>query len=174
MVNNAALMAEIPQLPVTDLPLDVWQRVLAVNVTGPLLCVRAVLPEMKRRGGGKIINQSSGGAFMAAGVYGVSKLALVSLTVTLARDLAPFKVNVNAIAPGFVETDAMLRCSPPEVTAFIRQTVPLKGVGQPTDLIGALLFLASSASDWVTGQTLNVDASDDDRRGGPSAAPHST
>jgi NAD(P)-dependent dehydrogenase (short-subunit alcohol dehydrogenase family) len=157
LVNNAAMMAEIPQGPLTELPLEFWDRVLRVNLTGALICIRAALPEMRRRGRGKIINQSSGGAFTPAGVYGVSKLALVSLTVTLARELAPDRINVNAIAPGFVETDAMLRCSPPEVTAFIRQTVPLKGVGQPDDLLGALLFLASPASDWVTGQTLNVD-----------------
>jgi NAD(P)-dependent dehydrogenase (short-subunit alcohol dehydrogenase family) len=157
LVNNAALMAEIPFGPVTELPLDFWDRVLRVNLTGPWLCTKAVLPAMKQRGRGKIINQSSGGAFGPAGVYGVTKLGLVSLTVTLARELAPHRINVNAIAPGFVDTPAGRRAAPPEVAELITRSIPLKGIGSTDDVIGALLFLASSDSDWVTGQTLNVD-----------------
>ncbi len=157
LVNNAALMAEIPMGPVTDLPLDLWERVLRVNLTGPLLCVRACLPALRARGRGKIINQSSGGAFGPSGVYGVSKLGLVSLTVTLARELAPHRINVNAIAPGFVDTEAGRRACPPALAREITKGVPLKGVGETGDVVGALLFLASPASDWVTGQTLNVD-----------------
>ncbi len=157
LVNNAALMAEIPMGPLLELPIDFWDRVLAVNLTGALICAKAVLPALKARGSGKIINQSSGGAFGPSGVYGVSKLGLVSLTVTLARELAPHRINVNAIAPGFVETEAMHRAASPEVVEMVTRAIPLKGVGQTDDLVGALLFLASSASDWVTGQTLNVD-----------------
>jgi NAD(P)-dependent dehydrogenase (short-subunit alcohol dehydrogenase family) len=157
LVNNAALMAEIVgEGGLTTMPMDVWDRVLAVNLTGPLRCVRAVVPAMRGQGYGKIINQSSGGAFQPSGAYGVSKLGLVSMTLSLARELAPFGIRVNAIAPGFTNTDAGRRSTPPEVRAAIAAAVPFP-FGEPEDLVGALVFLASSASDWVTGHTLNVD-----------------
>ena len=85
------------------------------------------------------------------------KLGLVSLTVSLARELAPDKINVNAIAPGFVRTEAGIRSTPEGMKEIVAQMVPLKGFGETDDVVGALLYLASSASDWVTGQTLNVD-----------------
>ncbi|MEE2665070.1 MAG: SDR family oxidoreductase [Myxococcota bacterium] len=158
LVNNAALMAEIPLgQPLGELPIEVWENVLRINLTGPLICTQAVLPSMKERGSGKIINQSSGGAFNPSGVYGVSKLGLVSLTASLARELAPDKINVNAIAPGFVKTEAGIRATPEAMIPIVEQMVPLKGFGETDDVIGALLYLASSASDWMTGQTLNVD-----------------
>lgn len=158
LVNNAALMAEIPLgQPLGELPIEVWNDVLRVNLTGPLICTQAVLPAMKQRSRGKIINQSSGGAFGPSGVYGVSKLGLVGLTASLARELAPHQINVNAIAPGFVNTKAGVRATPEAMIPAIEQMVPLKGFGETDDVIGALLYLASSASDWVTGQTLSVD-----------------
>jgi NAD(P)-dependent dehydrogenase (short-subunit alcohol dehydrogenase family) len=159
LVNNAALMAEIPWAPLESFPLDWWERVLRVNLTGALICSQAVIPAMRERGGGKIINQSSGGAFTGGGVYGVSKLALVGLTVSLARELGPARINVNAIAPGMVETEAGYRSAPKDSPwrKQMEQIVALKPYGETRDLVGALLFLASSASDWMTGQTLNVD-----------------
>ena len=158
LVNNAGLMSEIPLgQPLGDLSIDFWEKVLRINLTGALICVQAVLPSMRERGSGKIINQTSGGAFGPSGVYGVSKLGLVSLTVSLARELAPDKINVNAIAPGFVRTEAGIRSTPEGMKEIVAQMVPLKGFGETDDVVGALLYLASSASDWVTGQTLNVD-----------------
>jgi NAD(P)-dependent dehydrogenase (short-subunit alcohol dehydrogenase family) len=159
LVNNAALMAELPQVPLTSYPLDWWDRTLRVNVTGALICTQAVVPSMRERGGGKIINQSSGGAFTGGSAYGVSKLALVGLTVALASELGRARINVNAIAPGMVETDAGFRSSPRDNPwrKHMEQIVVMQPYGQPTDLVGALLFLASPASDWVTGQTINVD-----------------
>ncbi|MCH2173988.1 SDR family oxidoreductase [Myxococcota bacterium] len=158
LVNNAALMSEIPfGQPLGEIPIDFWEKVMRINLTGSLICIQAVLPAMKQRGSGKIINQTSGGAFGPAGVYGVSKLGLVSLTVSMARELAPSKINVNAIAPGFVSTDAGKRSTGEELAQALPQMVPLKGFGETDDVVGALLYLASSASDWVTGQTLNVD-----------------
>ncbi|MCU1456270.1 MAG: fabG 17 [Actinomycetia bacterium] len=157
LVNNAALMAEIPAGDgLTGIALDMWNKVLAVNLTGPLLCTRAVVPHMREQGYGKIVNQSSGGAFTPSGSYGVTKLGLVSMTLSLARELAPAGIRVNAIAPGFTNTDAGLRSTPPEYRGFIEMTVPFP-FGEPDDLLGALIFLSSHASDWVTGHTLNVD-----------------
>ena len=106
LINNAALMKEIPMRSILTLPLDWWDRVMKVNVMGALVCSRAVVPSMLERGGGRIINQVSGGAFIPGGVYSISKLALVSLTATLATELGPRGINVNAIAPGFVADEA--------------------------------------------------------------------
>ena len=159
LVNNAALMSEIPMQSILTLPLDWWERVMKVNVMGALVCSRAVVPSMLSRGGGRIVNQVSGGAFTPGGVYSVSKLALVSLTTTLATELGPQGINVNAIAPGFVADDAGYRSlgkDDPIRAAFLA-AVPGKKEGPPDDLVGTLLLLASSAGDWINGQTISVD-----------------
>src|SRR3546814_10050294 len=80
LVNNAALMAELKSQSAVDVPLADWNRIFDVNLTGALICTQAVVPEMRKRGGGKIVNQVSGGAFPAQSIYGISKLALVGLT----------------------------------------------------------------------------------------------
>ncbi len=159
LVNNAAMMSEIPYHPLAEIPIDLWHKVMQVNVAGALLCTQAVVPSMISRGGGKIVNQASGGAFTASGVYGASKLALVSVTATLATELGPHRINVNAIAPGAVSTDAGFRSAPSDSPwrEFMRQTVPLRAEAPPSDLVGALLLLTSPAGDWITGQCLNVD-----------------
>src|SRR5690606_10852568 len=106
LVNAAALMKEIPTMEPLDLSLEWWNRVINVNLTGPLVCVRAVVPYMKKAGSGKIINITSGGAFQPSGVYGVTKLGLVSLTTSLATTLGADNINVNAIAPGHMDTSS--------------------------------------------------------------------
>jgi NAD(P)-dependent dehydrogenase (short-subunit alcohol dehydrogenase family) len=106
LVNNAALMAELGHLSLADVPLDEWNRTLNVNLTGALICCQAAIPAMRARGGGRIINQTSGGAFPAIGVYGIGKLALVGLTTTLAKQLGKEGITANAIAPGNVTSDA--------------------------------------------------------------------
>jgi NAD(P)-dependent dehydrogenase (short-subunit alcohol dehydrogenase family) len=121
--------------------------------------VQAIVPLMRARGGGKIVNQLSGGAFPAQSLYGVSKLALLGLTTTLARQLGHEKINVNAIAPGNVMSDAGKMLTPDD-SPFIKlleATVCSRVRGQPDELVGALLLLCSAAGDWITGQTLHVD-----------------
>ncbi|MBI2867599.1 MAG: SDR family oxidoreductase [Chloroflexi bacterium] len=159
LVNNAALMAEIPRAPLAQFPIDWFDRVMKVNCTGALICSQAVVPSMIERGGGKIINQSSGGAFECRSAYGVSKLALVGLTVGLAKELGAHKINVNAIAPGAIDTEAGFR-SAPKGSAFrakMQAQAAIQSLGRPEDLCGALLYLASPASDYMTGQCLSVD-----------------
>jgi NAD(P)-dependent dehydrogenase (short-subunit alcohol dehydrogenase family) len=157
LVNNAALMAEIVgKGTLTTMTMDMWHRTVAVNLTGPLLCVRAVVPYMKERGYGKIINQSSGGAFMAANAYGITKLGVVSMTLSLARELAPSGIRVNAIAPGYVNTEAGAIAAPPEVRAYVEKSIPFP-FGEPEDLVPGLLYLVGPGGDWVTGHTLNID-----------------
>jgi NAD(P)-dependent dehydrogenase (short-subunit alcohol dehydrogenase family) len=156
LVNNAGLMAEVMGGTLTTIPMEMWRRTLAVNLTGPLLCTRAVVPHMVDKGYGKIINQSSGGAFLPSQHYGVSKLGLVSMTSSLAQELAPHGIRVNAIAPGWVNTDAGFRSAPPDIRAAIGAGIPFP-FGDPEELVGGLVYLASPASDWVTGHTLNID-----------------
>jgi NAD(P)-dependent dehydrogenase (short-subunit alcohol dehydrogenase family) len=158
LVNNAAII-DMPYTPLATYPLEWWERGFRINVTGALICTQAVVPAMLERGGGKIVNQASSGAFTAAGAYGIGKLALVGLTVALAKELGPQGIHVNAIAPGMVDTEAALKSVPADspLRERMRTTAAVKAFGQPEDLCGALLFLVSSASDWMTGQTLNVD-----------------
>ena len=142
------------------LPLDWWDRVMEVNVKGALVCTRAAVPSMLERGGGRIINQVSGGAFTPGRrCYSISKLALVSMTASLANELGPRGINVNTIAPGFVADEAgyesLAKDSP--IRAAILAAVPGKKEGPPDDLVGTLLLLASSAGDWINGQTISVD-----------------
>jgi NAD(P)-dependent dehydrogenase (short-subunit alcohol dehydrogenase family) len=160
LVNCAALMAEIPFSALTKLPIEWWDRVMAVNVKGPLVCTQAAVPAMRARGGGKIVNIASAGAFSGGGVYGTSKYALVSLTANLATELGPDGINVNAIAPGLVIDDAGYRALPDgQVRDQLRAAVPLKThpEGAPEDLVGTLVLLVSDAGVWITGQTISVD-----------------
>lgn len=159
LVNNAALMVEVAGAQITDISIDDWNRMMNVNVTGALICSQAVLPSMRARGGGKIVNQLSGGAFPATGSYGVSKLALYGLTTTLAKMLGKENINVNAIAPGNVKSEAgkMLVPDDSPFIQFLNMTVAMRPRGEPDELVGALLLLCSEAGSWITGQCLHVD-----------------
>jgi NAD(P)-dependent dehydrogenase (short-subunit alcohol dehydrogenase family) len=160
LINGAALMAEIPAASLVDFPLDWWDRVMAVNVKGPLVCAQAAVPAMRKRGGGKIVNIASAGAFFGSGVYGTSKYALVSLTSGLASQLGVDGINVNAIAPGLIADDAGYRALPAgQMREALRSLVPLKThvEGPPEDLVGTLVLLVSDSGAWITGQTFSVD-----------------
>jgi NAD(P)-dependent dehydrogenase (short-subunit alcohol dehydrogenase family) len=159
LVNNAALMLELGQINVADVALDQWNLVMNVNVTGALICAQAVIPSMRERGGGRIVNQVSGGAFPAISVYGVSKLALTGLTTTMAKQLGRDNINVNAIAPGNVTSEAGKTLVPEgsPFAQFLAMNVCTRAQGAPDELVGVLLLLCSSAGDWITGQTLHID-----------------
>jgi NAD(P)-dependent dehydrogenase (short-subunit alcohol dehydrogenase family) len=159
LVNNAALMADMEMSPVYSYPYDEWDRVLSVNLTGAFNCCHEAVPLMQARGGGKIVNQSSGGAFPPQGMYGITKLAVVALTVALARELGGLGINVNAIAPGHVVTEASEKIAPEgsDFHKMIVSAAPRGGSRHPEALVGALLLLVSEEGDWITGQTLNVD-----------------
>lgn len=159
LINNAALMVEAVGTPVTQTSVADFERLMRVNVTGALICSQAAVPLFSARGGGKIINQISAGAFPAQTSYGVSKIALLGLTTTLATELGPMNVNVNAIAPGMTMSDAGKALTPEEspfVQAAMARVVKTPR-GTPQDLVGALILLCSAAGDWITGQALNVD-----------------
>ena len=159
LVNNAAIMRDLPPYGLSNIPVDEWDRVIDVNLRGPLLCTQAVLPSMLERGGGRIINGLSAGAFSPGGIYGVSKYALHSLTANLASELGPQGINVNAIAPGLVAAESgyvsLAKDSP--IRSAIEAGIPGKKSGPPEDLVGTLLLLCSSAGDWINGQSISVD-----------------
>ena len=159
LVNNAALMAELGMLHVADVSLQEWNRILNVNLTGALICAQAVIPSMRARGGGRIVNQTSGGAFPATSIYGIGKLALVGLTTTLAKQLGKEGINVNAIAPGNVTSDAgrMLVSEESPFIKFLEMTVASRPRGSPEELVGTLLLLCSDAGAWITGQVIHID-----------------
>src|SRR5438105_510127 len=159
LINNAAIMTDLPPYGLGNMPVDQWDRVIDVNLRGPLLCTQAVLPAMDERGGGRIVNGLSAGAFMPGGIYGVSKYALHGLTVNLASELGGRNINVNAIAPGLVDNESGY-VSLPKDSPFrdaLAATIPGKTSGPPEDLVGTLLLLCSRAGDWITGQTILVD-----------------
>lgn len=159
LVNNAAIMTNLPPYGLSNMPVTDYDRVMNVNLRGPLLCTQAVVESMTERGGGRIVNGLSAGAFMTGGIYGVSKFALHGLTINLAAELGPRGINVNAIAPGLVTNDSgyvsLPRDSP--FRAAIEARIPGKKSGPPEDLVGALLLLCSKAGEWITGQTILVD-----------------
>jgi NAD(P)-dependent dehydrogenase (short-subunit alcohol dehydrogenase family) len=112
---------------------------------------------MLDRGGGSVVNQSSIAAWQASGFYSISKAALNSLTVNLAAELGPQGIRVNAIAPGFIDTEATRAVTPPKLLETMVRRSPLQRMGQPSDLAGLVLFLLSDDAALVTGQVIAVD-----------------
>ncbi|MBI3091978.1 MAG: 3-oxoacyl-ACP reductase FabG [Candidatus Tectomicrobia bacterium] len=162
LVNNAAVFAITNPRDFWEIPTSDWDLAMAVNVKGPFLCTKAVLPRMRAQGKGKIINIASGTAFKGTvGVlhYVSSKGAVISLTRTMARELGPFNIAVNAIAPGFVLHEGM-RASTAQVASMsepVKKSRCFQRDQTPEDLTGTLVYLASADSDFVTGQVIAVD-----------------
>lgn len=159
LVNNAALMVEITATPLMDTDRALFEKSMAVNTWGAFNCAKVCVPSMVARGGGAIVNQVSAGAYPAQSLYGITKLALVALTTSLATHLGPQNIRVNAIAPGITKTDAGISLTPPDHpwSQMVEARAPINARDTPDALCGALLLLVSDAGRWMTGQTLNVD-----------------
>jgi NAD(P)-dependent dehydrogenase (short-subunit alcohol dehydrogenase family) len=159
IVNNAGVAA---MSPATDITLDEWNKVVSINLTGVFLCARTAARHMIKQGGGKIVNIASiygavGDVFPASPYY-ATKGAVINMTRDLAVEWAPYNIKVNAIAPGFFPsemTEAIFQ--EPGYLEYIRKQTPLGRPGSPEDLKGAVVYLSSPASDYVTGQTIFVD-----------------
>jgi NAD(P)-dependent dehydrogenase (short-subunit alcohol dehydrogenase family) len=164
LVNNAGVHLDHAQLPFTVDAVARWRRVLDVNVLGVLLCSAACRSSMSSRGGGAIVNMSSMAAYGAGGAYAVSKLAVNSLTVSLANDLAVDSIRVNGIAPGLVDSEAAVawwsdpsRAGRAGIDQMIIEGQMLKRQGRMDDIANMCLFLCSDDASFVTGQTILVD-----------------
>jgi NAD(P)-dependent dehydrogenase (short-subunit alcohol dehydrogenase family) len=157
LVNCAGI---IKHCPIEQMSLEAFESVLRVNLTGIFLCCRAVVPVMKKQGGGKIVNIASlGGRTGRPGVgvnYAASKAGVIGLTQTLAREAGPAGIYVNAIAPGPILTELTKQVGP-EVFAKWNAGRAVNKDGLPEDVAAAALFLASNQSDWITGATLDVN-----------------
>src|ERR1700747_390900 len=163
LVNNAALFAPLQETKCTEIDGELWDKVMAVNLRGPFLMVKHVAPHMIAQGYGKIINIGSGTAFRGTPrliTYVTSKGGIVASTPALAPELGEHGIRVNTLAPGFTLSDTVMNENPGHVnTARDRavQSRSLRRGEHPPDLLGALVFLSSAESDFVTGQTLAVD-----------------
>ncbi|OQW54139.1 MAG: 2-deoxy-D-gluconate 3-dehydrogenase [Proteobacteria bacterium SG_bin9] len=159
LVNNAGISLSAPP---EEMPLENWQTVIDVNLTAPFVCAQAVYPAMKRQGSGKIINIASVLSNLGAGQaanYAASKGGVLQLTRSLAIAWAPDNIQVNAILPGWIDTDLTKRAKEirPELHERILARVPAARWGKPEDLAGVAVFLSARASDFVTGAAHTVD-----------------
>ncbi|MGO8795404.1 MAG: 3-oxoacyl-ACP reductase FabG [Candidatus Sulfotelmatobacter sp.] len=156
LVNNAGITRDATLLKMTP---EQWNQVISVNLTGVFHCTRTVAPHMVERGKGKIINTSSivgiSGNFGQTN-YAATKAGLIGMTKTWARELGPKGITVNAVAPGFIETE-MVKKMPEKVLQQMREKNPLRRMGQPRDVANAYLFLASDEADFINGAVLSVD-----------------
>ena len=162
LVNNAGLYASLAMRPFTEIPLEEWRRVMDVNVASMFLTCRAVVPRMRERGGGRIVNISSGTPFRGVPLllhYVTSKGAIVAFTRALAKELGADGVLVNCVAPGFTLSDGVREN--PQVLEQLRDVSvsarTIRRDQQPEDVVGAVVYLAGPGSSFVTGQTIVID-----------------
>ena len=156
LVNNAGLSSSTPLVNYTEDELD---KIFNVNMKGVFLCSKNIVPYMEKNNGGVIINTSSMVSIHgqpSGCLYPASKFFVNGLTKSLARELAPKNIRVNAVAPGITETD-MVQALPKEMIEPLIKTIPLGRIGKPEDIANAFLYLASNMSSYVTGEILQVD-----------------
>ena len=157
LVNNTGIAVFKPMLDVT---LEEWQRVLAVNLTGPFLMTQAVAPIMRDQGGGTIVNITSISGLRASTLrvaYGTRKAGLAHLTRQQAAELAQYGIRVNAVAPGPVDTAMAKAVHTAEIRADYHDHIPLNRYGLESELANAICFLCSDQASYITGQVLAVD-----------------
>lgn len=160
LVNNAAFYSAIEKKPFEEIPDDEWNRVFDVNVRGAWLCARAVAPAMKEQRRGKIVNVSSMTVPTAPpgfAHYIASKAAIVGLTRALARELGPYGICVNTLTPDYIAFDRDYDNRQPEMAPALAAQRAFAREQEPEDLIGTLLYLLGSGSDFVTGQNIWVN-----------------
>jgi len=160
LVNNASLMSVLPRRSWLEIPVEEWDRVMAVNLRGMFLACRAVFPAMRAQGRGKIVNISSSRVWEGTPNrlhYTTSKAGVIGFTRALAREVGGLGITVNAVTPGMTQSETQVASSSGNYLATRIAGRAIERAQYPEDLVGAVMFLASAASDFMTGQTLNVD-----------------
>ena len=156
LINNAA---EFTDSAVADMPDEMWAQTLALNLTAAFACTRACLPGMQTRGWGRIISLSSQAAFVGSARhahYAAAKSGLAGFTYSLAKEVGTQGITVNLVSPGRIVTDMLAGQIPKREAEWIQQT-PLRRLGQPEEVAGAVVFLASNAAAYITGTTIHVN-----------------
>ncbi|TET27331.1 SDR family oxidoreductase [Candidatus Aerophobetes bacterium] len=157
LVNNAGIcwVGKVEEMSEQD-----WDRVMAVNLKGTFLCSKAVIKFMKGKGWGRIVNMASAagktGGLLVGANYSVSKAGVICFTKSLAKELAPYGITVNAVAPGLIDTD-MTRSFPKGAVASTLKSLPLGRMGSSEDVARAVLFLISEDAGYITGEILDVN-----------------
>ena len=157
LVNNAALFGGMAQAGFLDIDWAVLKRHFDINILGGLCVTRAVVPYMEKVGGGAIVNTSSTASWMGGGHYGVAKLAVNGIVISLSRELGPKNIRINAIAPGMTETPAMRSNVPEQWIQGSLAQLAIKRFGTPQDHANAVKFLLSDEASFITGHILAVD-----------------
>ncbi len=156
LINNAGMIEQAKFDNITE---EMWNKILDVNLKGVFNCIKATLPYMKENKGGKIVNVSSIAGIagsLANAAYGAAKAGVINMTKTLSREFASYNIKINTVAPGVTKTEMIDNLDKEIVDKYSRET-PLGRIAEPEDIAKAILFFASSQSDFITGQTLIVD-----------------
>ena len=156
LVNNAAIYGEMALQPLMTVDPAYYAKFMEVNVNGALWCTRACHAALAERRGA-VVNQSSAASWQATGFYSISKTAINALTVSLAAELARSGIRVNAIAPGYIDTEATRKISPEKMIEGMVRSTPMRRLGTPADLVGMLLFMLSDEAGFMTGQIVALD-----------------
>ena len=162
LVNNAGILRATT--PLETIPWEEWELMLRVNVTGVFLCTKAVLPIMKEKRSGKIVNVSSSAgrttSTFGGAHYTTSKAAVLGLSRHTAREAAPYNINVNAVTPGSMDTEMVRELVTPEHMERERQNIPLRRLGTAQDEANLVAFLCSESSSYITGATIDINGGD--------------
>jgi 3-oxoacyl-[acyl-carrier protein] reductase len=160
LVNNAGALGADLNAPLLELPEAAWRLMLDSHLTGTFLCIKHAAPHMVRQGWGRVINTASIhgriGGRATLGHYGAAKAGVIALTRTAARELGPHGVTVNAIAPGYVDTERLGATLPRERLETLARQIPVGRIGTPAEIAAAVVFLASDAASFVNGAVLDI------------------
>ena len=160
LINNASLMSVLARRSWMEIPVEEWDRVMAVNLRGMFLSCRAVFPAMQARKRGKIVNISSSRIWEGTPNrlhYTTSKAGVIGFTRALAHEVGEFGITVNAVTPGMTQSETQVQTTSGNYLSARIAGRAIERVQVPADLVGAVMFLSSAASDFMTGQTINVD-----------------